>query len=104
VFGGSVSTPDHEATKIRQVKRLVGMRSAFGGSAKTRRTRRGRPCGVAAALPEEAAGAQGASTDLRPSKRTVERTDVEAVVAEFRRFLLDGLAAGEDELPVVELE
>jgi hypothetical protein len=42
--------------------------------------------------------------DFRPSKRTVERGDVEAVVAEFRRFLLDGLAAGEDELPVVELE
>jgi len=29
---------------------------------------------------------------------------VEAVVIEFRRFLLDGLAAGEDELPVMELE
>ena len=42
--------------------------------------------------------------DFKPSKRTVERADVEAVVAEFRRFLLDGLAAGEDELPVVELE
>jgi hypothetical protein len=42
--------------------------------------------------------------DFQPPKRTVERGDVEAVVAEFRRFLLDGLAAGEDELPVVELE
>jgi hypothetical protein len=42
--------------------------------------------------------------DFRPGKRTIERGDVDAVVAEFRRFLLEGLAAGEDELPVVELE
>lgn len=42
--------------------------------------------------------------DFSPGKRTIERRDVDAVVAEFRRFLLDGLTAGEDELPVVELE
>ena len=42
--------------------------------------------------------------DFRPSKRTVERADVEAVVAEFRRFLLKVMAADEDELSVVELE
>lgn len=42
--------------------------------------------------------------DFQPGKRAIERGDVEAVVTEFRRFLLDGLAAGEDELPVVELE
>ena len=39
-----------------------------------------------------------------PSKRTLERADVEQVVAEFRTFLLDTLAAGEDELAVIELE
>jgi hypothetical protein len=42
--------------------------------------------------------------EFRPGKRTIERGDVDGVVAEFRRFLLDRLAAGEDELPVVELE
>ena len=42
-------------------------------------------------------------TDFSPSKRTIERADVDKVVTEFRTFLLDGLAAEEDELPVVEL-
>ena len=39
-----------------------------------------------------------------PSKRTIERGDVETIVAEFRAFLLDALSAGDDELPVIELE
>jgi hypothetical protein len=43
-------------------------------------------------------------TDFSASKRTIERADVDEVVAEFRTFLLDVLDAGEDELPVVELE
>ena len=42
--------------------------------------------------------------DFSPSKRPIERTDVDQVVAEFRTFLLGGLVAGEDELPIVELE
>ena len=42
--------------------------------------------------------------DFRPSKWTVERADVEVVVADFSCFLLDGLVIGEDELPVAELE
>lgn len=42
--------------------------------------------------------------DFVPGKRTIERADVDAVVAEFRAFLLDALDAGEDELPVIELE
>jgi hypothetical protein len=43
-------------------------------------------------------------TDFTPSKRTIEPSDVDTVVAEFRAFLLDALAAGEDELPVIEFE
>jgi hypothetical protein len=43
-------------------------------------------------------------TDFSPSRRTIERADVDDVVAEFRDFLLDALAADEDELPVIELE
>ena len=43
--------------------------------------------------------------DFSPSKRTIERADVEPVTAEFRAFLLQALESGEeDELPVVELE
>ena len=42
--------------------------------------------------------------DFKPSKRAVERADVQAVVAEFRRFLFNVRAADEDELSVVELE
>jgi hypothetical protein len=42
--------------------------------------------------------------DFSPSKRTIERADVDKVTGEFRAFLLDALSAGEDELPVVELE
>jgi hypothetical protein len=42
--------------------------------------------------------------DFKPGKPTVERGDVKAIVAEFWRFLLDELAAGENELLVVELE
>ena len=42
--------------------------------------------------------------DFRPSRRTLEREDVETVVAEFRSFLLAALTAERDELPVVELE
>lgn len=43
-------------------------------------------------------------TDFAPSKRTVERSDLEMVVEEFRSFLNSALQAGADELPVVELE
>jgi hypothetical protein len=43
-------------------------------------------------------------TDFAPNKRTIERADVDRVVDEFRTFLLDALDAGDDELPVVELE
>ena len=39
-----------------------------------------------------------------PSKRTIERSDVDQVVGEFRGFLVDALDAGEDELSVLELE
>jgi hypothetical protein len=44
--------------------------------------------------------------DFAPSKRTLERGDVEQVTAEFRRFLLAALAADGDgdELAIVELE
>jgi len=42
--------------------------------------------------------------DFAPSKRTIEPGDVEPIVGEFRAFLTDALRAGEDELPVVELE
>ena len=42
--------------------------------------------------------------DFRPSKRTLERGDVEQAVSEFRDFLTDALQAGEGELPVVEVE
>jgi hypothetical protein len=42
--------------------------------------------------------------DFTPSKRTIERADVDGIAAEFRNFLVDALDAGEDELPVVELE
>lgn len=47
-----------------------------------------------------------ALTDFAPSKRTLERGDVEQVTTEFRRFLLAALAADgdEDELAIVELE
>jgi hypothetical protein len=43
-------------------------------------------------------------TDFAPSRHTIEPADVDGVVAEFRAFLLDALNAGEDELPVIELE
>jgi len=43
-------------------------------------------------------------TDFTPSKRTIEPSDVDTVIAEFRAFLLDALAAGEDELPVIEFK
>ncbi len=42
--------------------------------------------------------------DFAPSKRTIERSDVDLVVGEFRTFLTDALETGEDELSVVELE
>jgi len=43
--------------------------------------------------------------DFSPSKRTLERADVDGVVTEFRTFLLGPLESGkEDELPIVELE
>ena len=42
--------------------------------------------------------------DFAPSKRTIERSDVDQVVDEFRGFLVDALEAGEDELSVLELE
>jgi hypothetical protein len=42
--------------------------------------------------------------EFNPSKRTIEPGDVDGIVTEFRAFLLDALAAGDDELPVVELE
>jgi len=43
-------------------------------------------------------------TDFAPSKRTIERADVEPIVAEFRTFLLDALSGQDDELPVIELQ
>jgi hypothetical protein len=43
-------------------------------------------------------------TEFSPSKRTIERADVDEVVSELRTFLLHALSADEDELPVVELE
>ena len=42
--------------------------------------------------------------DFSPSKRMIERGDVDLIVGEFRDFLVDALEAGEDELSVVELE
>ena len=42
--------------------------------------------------------------DFRPSKSTLEASDVEQVVNEFEGFLRYALQAGEDELLVIELE
>jgi hypothetical protein len=42
--------------------------------------------------------------DFAPGKRTLERSDVEATVTEFRAFLLSAFEAPADELPLVELE
>jgi len=42
--------------------------------------------------------------DFSPSKRTVEPSDLDQIVGEFRDYLSDALEAGEDELSVVELE
>jgi hypothetical protein len=42
--------------------------------------------------------------DFAPGKRTFEPGDLEQIVAEFRAFLQQALTAGEDELPVIELE
>ena len=49
-------------------------------------------------------GAGRRLADFSPGKRTIERADVDSIVAEFRAYLLSALAAGEDELPVIELE
>lgn len=43
-------------------------------------------------------------TDFTPSKRTLEASDVETIVKEFRAYLQDALTGGDDELPVIELE
>lgn len=43
-------------------------------------------------------------SDFAPSKRTLEASDIDKVVTEFRTFLEDALTAGDDELPVIELE
>ncbi|HOU13760.1 MAG TPA: hypothetical protein PKZ84_11640 [Anaerolineae bacterium] len=44
-------------------------------------------------------------SEFAPRKRTLERADVDGVVADFRAFLLRALETGdEDELPIVELE
>ena len=45
-----------------------------------------------------------ALADFAPSKRTLERGDVDGVVAEFRQFLLEALDGDEAELTIVELE
>ncbi len=42
--------------------------------------------------------------NVKPSKRAIERGDVDQLVREFRAFVSDALAAGDEELPVVELE
>lgn len=43
--------------------------------------------------------------DFAPGKRTLERADVDALVAEFRAFLLSALTSNDDDtLPIVELE
>lgn len=42
--------------------------------------------------------------DFRPSKTTIERGDLDAIVAEFRAFLGQALDGGDDELPIIELE
>jgi hypothetical protein len=42
--------------------------------------------------------------DFRPSKRTLEASDVDQIVGEFRDFLEDELTADADELPIIELE
>jgi len=42
--------------------------------------------------------------DFTPSKRTLERGDVDAIVAEFRAFLMNALHTDdEDQLPVIEV-
>jgi hypothetical protein len=43
-------------------------------------------------------------SEFSPGKRTIEPGDVDEIVTEFRAFLLGALSAGDDELPVVELE
>ena len=45
-----------------------------------------------------------ALADFAPSKRAIEAGDVDDIVGEFREFLLEALAGGDDELPVLELE
>ena len=42
--------------------------------------------------------------DFAPSKPTIELSDVDLVVGEFHEFVTSALEAGEDDLPVVELE
>ena len=42
--------------------------------------------------------------DFRPTKTALERDDVDAVVAEFRRYLLDAFQPDGDAWPIVELE
>jgi len=42
--------------------------------------------------------------DFKPSKRTLEKRDIELIVGEFCQYLLDNLDSGDDELPVIEIE
>ena len=42
-------------------------------------------------------------TDFVPSRRTIEPSDIAAVVVEFRHFLEEALHADADETPVIEL-
>ncbi|MBA7666425.1 hypothetical protein ES703_74506 [subsurface metagenome] len=43
-------------------------------------------------------------SDFQPSKRTIERDDLDQVVAEFRAFLESALEGEDDRFPVVELD
>ncbi len=42
--------------------------------------------------------------DFKPSKRTLEASDVNQIAEEFKDYLSDALTAADDELPIVELE
>ena len=43
-------------------------------------------------------------SDFRPSRRTLERDDLAALVDEFRAFLQAALDDGDDELTIIELQ
>jgi hypothetical protein len=43
-------------------------------------------------------------SDFQPSKHTLEQSDVDQVVDEFREFIMDGFSSSAGELPILEIE